>query len=104
MNTSDDDLFRVDGSKVWMSQTAREMARSYGMTNVEFAQYLRMRHRIQTAALSPSNISTDALAPYLAAPSALPQEYEAQAGEPQTENLPLNPEDTPYLPTVAPLD
>jgi len=40
--TADDSeqLYKVDGSKVWLSATAREMARSYGMTDVEFAKYL----------------------------------------------------------------
>ena len=37
----DSDLYRIEGdSKVWLSATAREMARSYGMTDVEFAKYL----------------------------------------------------------------
>ena len=38
--------YKVDGSKVWLSVTAREQARQYGMTDVEFAKYLMNRQRL----------------------------------------------------------
>ena len=44
--SDDSDLYRIDGSKVWLSATAREMARGYGLTDREFAQYLRTRQRL----------------------------------------------------------
>jgi len=41
-----DQLYRVDGSKVWLSATAREWAKQYGMSDREFAQYLMNRQRL----------------------------------------------------------
>ena len=38
--------FKIDGSKVWLSVTAREWARQYGMSDVEFAKYLMNRQRL----------------------------------------------------------
>jgi len=108
--TSEDDLYRVEGSKVWMSPTARELLQGLGSGiegDIERAKYLRMRHRIQQAALSPSGIGvhSDELAPYLAAPSGLPQEYEAATGDAQQEQPPPDmalPGDG--LPTYRPID
>src|SRR5262249_41178268 len=108
--TNEDDLYRVEGSKVWMSPTARELLQGLGSGikgDIERAKYLRMRHRIQQAALSPSGIGvhSDELAPYLAAPSGLPQEYEPATGaakqEPPPPDMPLRGEG---LQTDRPID
>ena len=82
--TNEDDLYRVEGSRVWMSPTARELLQGLGSGiegDIERAKYLRMRHRIQQAALSPSNIGTDELAPWLGAPSGPQPEYETTVEE-----------------------
>jgi len=41
-----DQLYRVDGSKVWLSVTAREWAKQYGMSDRDFARYLMNRQRL----------------------------------------------------------
>jgi len=103
MTPDDGDLYRVDGSKVWLSPTAVAYAREYfgpGRQGVQqMAQYLRLRHTMQQAALSPSNIGTDELAPYLAAPSGLPQEYTAEEQQGQAQ-----PDSPDVIPSYAPLD
>jgi hypothetical protein len=108
MTAGDSDLFRVDGSKVWMSPTAVAYAREYfgdGHQGVrKMAEYLRLRHQMQTAALTSPTAPMSDFSSYLDAPSGIPQEYEATAGEPQTEPPPLDPEAVPYLPNVAPID
>jgi len=89
---SDDDLWRsgvmagdahrVDGSRVWISADARKWFREqYGWTDRQAADYLRMQHQVHQAALSPSNIGTDELAPWLGAPSGPQQEYETTVEE-----------------------
>jgi hypothetical protein len=84
MTADDGDLFRVDGSQVWMSPTALEYAAQYfgpGRQGVQkMAEYLRLRHQMQTAALSPSNIGTDAFAPGTAS-GEQDEEYQAAVGE-----------------------
>ena len=47
---NEDDLYRVEGSKVWMSATARELLHGLGSGiagDIERAKYLRMRHQIR---------------------------------------------------------
>src|SRR5262245_26083987 len=103
MTGDDSDLYRVDGSKVWLSPTALEYAAQYfgpGRKGREqFARYLQLRHQMQTAALSPPNIGVhgDELATYLGDP-----EYEATTGDAQQEQQGLPPDDS-FLPPV-PLD
>ena len=41
----DNQLFRIDGGKVWLSQDARDWAREWGMTDKEMARYLILRSR-----------------------------------------------------------
>jgi len=38
--------YKIEGSKVWLSKSAREWAREYGMSDVEFAKYLMNRQRL----------------------------------------------------------
>jgi len=38
--------YKTTGSKVWLSKSAREWARSYGMSDAEFAKYLLNRQRL----------------------------------------------------------
>ena len=111
MTDDDSDVYRVDGSKVWLSPTAVAYAREYfgpGRQGVQqMAQYLRLRHQMQQAALSPSGIGvhSDELSSYLAAPSGEQQEYEATTGDAQQEQPPSDmalPDD--MLPSYRPLD
>jgi len=46
MSDDSEQVYKIDGSKVWLSVTAREQARQYGMTDVEFAKYLMNRQRL----------------------------------------------------------
>src|SRR5262245_59202258 len=104
MTGDDSDLYRVDGSKVWLSPTALEYAAQYfgpGRKGREqFARYLQLRHQMQTAALSPSNIGvhSDELATDQGVPGGLQQEYEA-TGDAQQEQQGLPPDDS-FLPPV----
>ena len=116
MTGDDSDLFRVDGSKIWMSPTAVAYAEQYfgpGSQGVrKMAEYLRLRHQIQTAALSPSNIGTDAFAPGTAS-GEQDEEYLAAVGQgdqglSESDDLVPNvlgvtPE-SGFLPNVKPLD
>src|SRR5262249_25672753 len=111
MTADDDQLYTVDGSRVWLSPSARELAAQYfgpgRQGERQMAQYLRLRHTMQQAALSPSNIGTDALAPWLTAPSGgLPQEYEGTTGDAQQEEQGPPPDVAlpDVLPTYRPLD
>ena len=118
MTGDDGDLFRVDGSQVWMSPTAVAYAREYfgpGAQGVrKMAEYLRLRHQMQTAALSPSNIGTDAFASGTA-PGEQDEEYQAATGAQEDQGLLSSSEDlapnvlgvTPeggFLPNVKPFD
>src|SRR5215831_13360999 len=90
MTANDSDLYRVDGSKIWLSPTAVDYAAQYfgpGRQGVQkMAEYLRLRHTMQQAALTSPTVPMSDLAPYLAAPSGLPQEYTAE--EQQGQELP----------------
>ena len=46
MSDDSEQPFKIDGSKVWLSATARDWARSYGMTDAEFAKYLMNRQQL----------------------------------------------------------
>ena len=106
---NEDDLYRVEGSKVWMSPTARQYAEQYfgpgKQGEIQMAQYLRLRHQMQTAALTSPTAPMSDFSAYLGAPSGLPQEYEATGGEQQEQQLPPDmalPDDG--LPIYRPLD
>ena len=115
MTADDSDLYRVEdgGSKVWMSPTAVEYAAAYfgpGRAGVQkMAEYLRLRHTMQTVALTSPTVPMSDLAQYLAAPSSPQQEYEGEAatGDAQQEQQgpPSDvalPDDV--LPNYTPLD
>jgi len=103
MTADDDQLYAVDGSRVWLSPSARELAAQYfgpgRQGEIQMAKYLRVRHSL--AALTPPGIGTDALAPWLAAPGGLQQEYEATTGDAQQEEQGPLPD---VVPTYTPLD
>jgi len=46
VNDDSEQSFKIDGSKVWLSATAREYARQYGMSDAEFGKYLMNRQRL----------------------------------------------------------
>jgi hypothetical protein len=46
MSDDSEQPYKIDGPKVWLSVTAREMARQSGMSDVEFARYLMNRQRL----------------------------------------------------------
>jgi|SRR5262245_45118044 len=109
MTNDDSDMYRVDGSRVWLSPTAVEYAAQYfgpGRQGVQqMAQYLRLRHQMQTAALTSPTAPMSDFSAYLGVPSGLPQEYEATTGDAQQEQPPPDmalPDDG--LPTYRPLD
>ena len=52
----DEQLYRVTGSKVWMSPTAREWAKHYGMSEAEFAKYLMQRERMREAGMTDADV------------------------------------------------
>src|SRR5215467_13111241 len=95
-----EDLYRVDGSKVWLSPTAVGYAAQYfgpGRQGVQqMAQYLRLRHTMQQAALTSPTAPMSDFSQWLSAPSSVPQEYEA------TEADVAQPDDA--LPTYTPTD
>src|SRR5215831_10686344 len=112
--TNEDDLYRVEGSRVWMSPTALELLQGLGSGiegNIERAKYLRMRHRIQQAALTSPTAPMGDFSQWMSAPSGPQQEYEATGGE---EQAPLPQDDlspnvlgvTPegVLPNVGPFE
>src|SRR5262249_55702064 len=105
MTGDDSDLYRVDGSKVWLSPTAIEYAAQYfgpGRKGREqFARYLQLRHQMQIAALSPPDIGVhgDELATDLGVPGGLQQEYEVTTEGAQQEQQGLPPDDS-FLPPV----
>jgi len=104
MTTDDGDLYRVDGSKVWLSPTAVEYAAAYfgpGRAGVQkMAEYLRLRHQMQTAALTSPTAPMSDFSSYLAVPSGPQQEYEATGGEEQ--GLPLQDDLVPDVLGVTP--
>src|SRR5262249_15306724 len=87
---NEDDLYRVEGSKVWMSPTARQYAEQYfgpgKQGEIQMAQYLRLRHQMQTAALTSPTAPMSDFSAYLGAPSGLPQEYEAREANNKNNN------------------
>jgi hypothetical protein len=114
--TGDDDLYRVDGSKVWMSPTAVQYAREYfgdGHQGVrKMAEYLRLRHTMQQAALTSPTAPMSDLGQYLGAPNWSGEEVQATEGDQQqppmqddtsVDVLGVSPRDD-FLPNVAPLD
>src|SRR5262249_36095951 len=95
MTTDDsEELYRVDGSKVWLSPTAVGYAAQYfgpGRQGVQqMAQYLRLRHQMQTAALTSPTAPMGDFSQWLSAASSVPQEYDAQ----QEQQPPPEPDDT----------
>src|SRR5215813_15601073 len=109
--TNEDDLYRVEGSRVWMSPTALELLQGLGSGiegNIERAKYLRMRHRIQQAALTSPTAPMSDFSQWMSAPSSPQQEYEATGGEEQRQQEQQSPPDMALpedvLPTYRPLD
>src|SRR5262249_3240038 len=104
--TADDseDLYRVDGSKVWLSPTAVGYAAQYfgpGRQGVQqMAQYLRLRHQMQIAALTSPTVPMSDFSSYLGTPS-VPQEYDAQQEQQPPPDV-AQPDDT--LPNYTPVD
>jgi len=46
MSDDSEQAYKITGKKVWLSASARGWARSYGMTDAEFAKYLMNRQRL----------------------------------------------------------
>ena len=59
MNDDSEQPYKITGWKVWLSATAREHARQYGMTDVEFAKYLMNRQRLGEAGVDVSAITEE---------------------------------------------
>jgi len=90
---TEDEFYKIDGQKVWLSPTALEYAREYFGPGRQGARQMAKYLMMQQAALTPPTAPMSDLAPYLRAPSGPQQEYEA------TEEQAPPPE---FLPDVTP--
>jgi len=87
---TEDEFYKIDGQKVWLSPTALEYAREYFGPGRQGARQMAKYLMMQQAALTPPTAPMSDLAPYLRAPSGPQQEYEATTEEqaPPPEFLP----------------
>ena len=48
--------YKVTGSKVWLSRTAKEFARTYGLSDAEMARYLMQQERLREAGVTDADV------------------------------------------------